>query len=59
MTDCKCAKCNNRFTCDFALSVAAAKARMDDKGIAIKVTTIICSKYDLERDQTNITDWVK
>jgi len=43
MSDCKCLNCKRRFSCDFALSVWAAKARMKDKGIDVKFITYECS----------------
>lgn len=44
MVDCKCLNCEERFTCDFALSVWAAKSRMMDKGVKVRFITYDCSK---------------
>lgn len=43
ITLCLCVECPKRFTCDFALSTWAAKARMADKGESISFTTIYCT----------------
>lgn len=43
--DCLCLKCGERFKCDFALSMWAAKARMIRAAIKVSAITIKCSLF--------------
>jgi len=45
MSDCLCLKCYRRFSCDFALSVWAAKARMMDMEKHVSMITIECNDF--------------